>query len=54
MSLMEAADAIDNMEEEQMDKICLELGTLGIRKRCAADMVITISVFEHLNETNDA
>ena len=39
---------------QQMDKICLKLGTLGIRKRCAADMLITISVFELVNETNGA
>ena len=44
----------DGQDFSRMDKICLDLETLGIRKRCAADMVIIISVFEHLNETNDA
>ena len=44
----------DGQDLPRMDKIWLELGTFGIRKRCAADMVIIISVFEYLNETNDA
>lgn len=41
----------DGQDLPRMGKICLELGILGIRKRCAADMVIIISVLPTMRET---